>query len=119
MHGLYDDDEFEVDPTIELDEDDEESGAEAVERPLPSLAQMGKDCDWAAEHIEKCLAEDPDYPTDKLLAEVRTRVRPIAGYRPTQGELNGLGILAMRAKISDRIRELENEEEKPEAKQKL
>lgn len=98
----------------DLDEYEDEDDERAVERPLPSLAQMGKDCDWAAERIEQRLAEDPDYPTDKLLAEVRSVVKPLSGYRATDSEMLGLGILAMRAKLADRLRELEKEEEQDE-----
>lgn len=99
------------DPDLELDE---EEIPELPPPPLPSLAQMEKDCDWASEQIDRRLAEDPDYPTDLLLAEIRQRVRPLTGYRPTDSEWAGLGILAMRAKVADRVRELEKEEEEKE-----
>jgi len=89
---------------------DEAESDTPVDAPLPSLAQMEKDCEWAAEVIEARLAEDPNYPTAALLAEIRTRVRPLSGYRPTNAEWVGLGILAMKAKIADRARELEKEE---------
>lgn len=91
--------------------DDVDDDGEPVYKPLPSLAQMEEDCEWAADVIEQRLAEDPNYPTDALLAEVRSRVRPLSGYRPTEAEWRGLGILAMKAKAADRVRELEKEEE--------
>lgn len=111
---IEDDDDMFDELPHEIDEDDEEGEALASSAPLPSLAQMEKDCAWAEAHIAQRLADDPDYPTDKLLAEVRSRVRPLTGYRATPSEWAGLGILAMKAKVSDRVRELKKEEEEKE-----
>lgn len=110
--GEIDETEEEWDEPLDLFDEEEEE--EVAPIALPSFAQMEEDCAWAAEVIERRLAEDPNYPTEALLAEVRSRVRPLSGYRATESELRGMRILAMKARVSDRLRELEKEEENKE-----
>jgi hypothetical protein len=98
----------EIDPDLLLDEVED---VDAQAPPPPSLSQMEEDCAWAAELIDRRLAEDPNYPTAALLAEMRHRVKPLSAYKITDAEMSGLRAIAKKEKMDRRLKELEDEQE--------